>query len=310
MRPVISGLHHVTAIASDPRRNADFYTRVLGMRLVKRTVNFDEPDVYHLYYGDATGRPGTILTFFVRLRGANGRPGNHQVTGVRFSVPEAGLDGWNQRLTDAGVSVGDDPTWCGSPALSFRDPEGLALHLVGDAGDRSSDAAHRGQMIRGLHSVELTVPDPGPTSTLLTAVMGLEEVCADPERRRFAAAGDGPGRFVDVRTAGRLPEGSMGSGCVHHVAFRAASGAQQRVWQARLRARGLAVTAIKDRKYFRSIYFHEPRGIRLEIATDGPGFAVDEPLRELGRRLQLPASLEPVRRALEDRLETPPVTSA
>jgi len=306
MRPVISGLHHVTAIASDPRRNIDFYTGVLGLRLVKRTVNFDEPGVYHLYYGDATGRPGTILTFFVRLHGAAGRPGNHQVTGVRFSVPEAGLDEWKQRLTEAGVSVVDDPTWCGSPALSFHDPEGLALHLVGDG---SPDAVHRGRMIRGLHSVELTVPDPGPTGTLLTAVMGLEEVCAHGERRRFAAAGDGPGRFVDVRTV-TVPEGSIGVGQVHHVAFRAASGAQQRVWQARLRASGLAVTGIKDRKYFRSIYFHEPSGIRLEIATDGPGFAADEPLQALGTRLQLPVSLEPRRRALEDGLETPPVATA
>src|SRR5687767_2467805 len=172
-----SGLHHVTAISGDPRRNADFYTRVLGLRLVKRTVNFDDPDLYHLYYGDATGRPGTILTFFARLNTANGLPGNRQATCVRFSVPSESLDSWKQRITRSGVIVVDGPTWCDAQALSFCDPEGLSIQLVG-APDTSA-SGRRGEptmeAILGLHSVELSVPDLAPTSALLTDVMGFEE---------------------------------------------------------------------------------------------------------------------------------------
>src|SRR5687767_10934622 len=234
MSLTISGLHHVTAISGDPRRNADFYTRVLGLRLVKRTVNFDDPDLYHLYYGDATGRPGTILTFFARLNTANGRPGNRQATCVRFSVPSGSLDSWKQRITRSGVAVGDGPNWCDTQTLSFCDPEGLSIQLV-DARDSSvpgrAGSEPSVEAILGLHSVELSVSDLAPTSALLTGVLGFEETCTQAQRRRFSATGPGPGLFVDVRADSRASDGSMGAGCVHHVAFRADGADEQRAWQ-------------------------------------------------------------------------------
>lgn len=314
MSPPITGLHHVTAIAVDPRRNADFYTRVLGLRLVKHTVNFDDQETHHLYYGDETGRPGTIVTFFVRPDDRRGQPGTRQVMCVRFSVPPESLDVWRRRLVLEGVTVSDGPAWCDARALSFHDPDGLKLDLVGAPdtpdGARPSHGPLSRHAIRGLHSIELTVPALTPTCTLLTDVMKLNETHSQPQLRRFAAAGHGPGLFVDVRADTELAEGSIGAGSVHHVAFRVGDATQQRTWQQRLRTAGLEVTDVKDRKYFRSIYFCEPNGIRFEVATDGPGFTVDEVPLELGRRLQLPASLEPKRKELESRFSSLPTSSA
>lgn len=313
MSLAIPGLHHVTAISADPHKNADFYTRVLGLRLVKRTVNFDDEHTYHLYYGDEAGRPGTILTFFVRLDGKSGRAGNRQVTWVRFSVPPRSLGAWKERLTRHEVAVSEDPD-CDAQALSFRDPEGLPIQLVGapdtPTGARSRDTRLSPHAIGGLHSIELSVPDLAPTCALLTDLMGFKETHSRAQWRRFAAAGTGPGLFVDVRADAGLPEASIGVGSVHHVAFRAGAAKEQRVWQRRLRQAGLDVTAVRDRKYFRSIYFCEPGGVRFEIATDTPGFVVDESPHELGRRLQLPASLESARKALEARLVGLPTSSA
>jgi glyoxalase family protein len=313
MSLTIPGLHHVTAISADPRQNADFYTRVMGLRLVKRTVNFDDEDTYHLYYGDGTGRPGTILTFFVRLHDKSGHAGKRQVTKVRFNVPPRSLGLWEARLVkEVGVS---EEAVCGDvQMLSFRDPDGLPIQLVGapdvPAGASSRDPRLSPHAIRGLHSVELSVPELAPTCALLTDVMGFKEMSSRAQWRRFAAAGAGPGLFVDVRADAELPDASIGVGSVHHVAFRARAAKQQRVWQRLLRQAGLDVTSIRDRKYFQSIYFCEPGGIRFEIATDAPGFAVDEPPRELGRRLQLPAALESARAALEARLGALPISSA
>jgi glyoxalase family protein len=297
-----SGLHHITAIASDLGRNADFYTRVLGLCLVKRTVNLEARDVYHLYYGDAAGHPGTIVTFFVRRNGPTGRIGDRQATRIRFGVPPASLAWWQRRLVDSEVDASDEPVWCGAPALSFADPDGLPLQLVGvsdPVADRSAGAARSPHEIRGLHSVELLVPDPDATVALFTDLLGFSEALARRPWRRLIAAGSGPGVFVDVRAAAGMSSGAMGAGCIHHVAVRAQTDHDQIVWQDRLRRSGLDVTDIKDRSYFRSIYFHEPNGIRCEIATDAPGFAIDESPDELGRRLQLPSSLEPARQTLE-----------
>ena len=319
--PALPGLHHVTAIASDPARNVDFYTRVIGLRLIKRTVNFDDPDVFHLYYGDSDGRPGTILTFFVRRGGAAGRAGNGQVSGVRLAVRQHHMDAWARHLERYGVAFGDDTSWCGARALSFRDPEGLALHLVAvpsptnvahsTGTGAAADAATSGPPpVDGLHGVDLSVRQPGPTRSFLAA-LGLREVRSLGPSCRLAAAGDGPGLFVDVHGDEALADGAVGVGCVHHVAFRAPGDGQQRAWQAQLREMGLVVTEVRDRTYFRSIYFDDPAGIRFEIATDSPGFAVDEPRHALGRRLQLPTSLEPTRDALESRLgplTSPPAT--
>lgn len=295
----LSGMHHVTAVSGDPRRNIAFYTGVLGLRLIKRTVNFDAPDIYHLYYGDAAGRPGTILTFFVRLDGAIGRRGGGQATTVRFAVPAGALDEWGARLESAGVEIRREPVWCGSPAIEFDDPEGLRIQLVGD---RRQAASSKLLAVGALHSVELTVADAGPTHTFLNGVMGLTESRAAGPRCRFAGVGAEAGGFVDVYVDPAAADGVVGPGCVHHVAFRTHDDESQFAWQRRVREAGGEVTDVRDRKYFRSIYFHEPGGVRLEIATDGPGFAVDEAPGELGRVLQLPAELEPARPLLESRL--------
>lgn len=302
--PSVTGLHHVTAVARDPARNVDFYTRVLGLHLIKRTVNFDNPGVYHLYYGDTIGRPGTILTFFVRLDGADGRVGNRQVSGVRFSVPPDGIDAWVRHLGQCGIDFSDEMSWCDARTLSFRDPEGLTLQLV--AGTEHTAETSRwpdpgALRVDGLHGVELSVPEPEPTVRVLLA-LGFREVRSQAAARRFAAPGNGPGLFVDVHGNASLPDGEIGVGCVHHVAFRTRDDERQRAWQQRLREAGLEVTEVRDRKYFRSIYFHEPAGIRFEIATDAPGFAVDEAQHALGHRLQLPPVLEPDRETFEARL--------
>lgn len=296
----IPGLHHVTAITRDPHRNAGFYVRVLELALVKRTVSFDVPDVFHLYYGDAAGHPGTLLTFFVRLDGEPGRQGNGQATRVRFSVPTSHVQPWVEWLTEHGVGVERGETWCGAPALSFRDPDGLALELVGVP--NGGVMYDRPRVILGLHSVELSMADPEPTSALLTDTMGFHIVDARASRRRFAMSGGEPGVFVDVLTDTAGTDGMIGVGCVHHVAFRTEDDAGQRAWQERLRGADLDVTDVRDRTYFQSIYFHEPGGVRCEIATDGPGFSVDESPHALGSRLQLPSPLEHARRELESRL--------
>jgi glyoxalase family protein len=314
MSLTVSGLHHVTAISATPRVNVDFYTRVLGLRLVKRTVNFDDHKTYHLYYGDATGRPGTVLTFFVRPDGKRGRAGNRQVSGVRFMVPAQCLGVWKERLAQSEVAVSEDADCRDAPALSFCDPEGLPIQLVGsqDAAARhgTPDTPPSPRAICRLHSIELSVADPAPTCALLTDVMGFKETRSNTRGRRFAGVGLGSELLVDVRADAALPDSSIGVGSVHHVAFRARDASQQRLWQRHLRHAGLEVTEVKDRKYFRSIYFNEPGGIRFEIATDGPGFDVDERPHELGSRLQLPANLEPDRETLEARLGTLPISSA
>lgn len=287
---------------------------MLGLRLLKRTVNFDDPDTYHLYYGDETGRPGTILTFFVQPDGRRRRAGHRQVSCVRFSVPARGLGSWKARLGRHAVAVSEDPACDDAEALSFHDPDGLSLQLVGapdaPSGGPSEEARSAPPAIRGLHSIELSVPHLAPTSALLTDLLGFTETRSRAQWRRFAAEGTGHGLFVDVRADAEQPDAAIGVGSVHHVAFRTDGARRQRVWQRRLRHAGLDVTPVRDRKYFRSIYFSEPSGIRFEIATDAPGFAVDESFHELGQRLQLPASLESARTALEARLGALPTSSA
>jgi glyoxalase family protein len=310
----IAGLHHVTAIAREPRRNADFYVGVLGLRLVKRTVNFDHQATYHLYYGDRTGRPGTLLTFFVRPQEPSGRRGTGQATSVRFSVPAASLSYWAERLTRHAVAFVDAVDSFESQTLTFSDPDGLEIQLVATHDYASlpptpSEPVAAEHALRGLHGIALSVSADGPTAMLLTGAMGFVETGSGPDRRRFSASGNGLGLFVDLLVEQGVPQGSIAAGSVHHVAFRTGDTLEQQAWQARLRADGLAVTDVKDRKYFRSIYFDEPGGVRFEIATDTPGFAVDEPPDALGTRLLLPASLEPERKRLEAGLRALDLTS-
>ncbi|GAA4883348.1 ring-cleaving dioxygenase [Saccharopolyspora cebuensis] len=303
-----SGLHHVTAIAGDPQRNVDFYLRALGLRLVKTTVNFDDPGTYHLYYGDEAGAPGSLITFFPWRDAPSGRRGAGQATTTSLSVPANSLGWWKQHLTGLGVEVGEVAARDGEEALGFRDPDGLALALVAHPqGDPRApwDNGHvpAEHAIRGLHSVTLSVHRDEATAGML-GDLGLRLVAEEGDRLRFAAGDGGPGAFVDVQVSPDAPRGLVAAGTVHHVAWRAPDEETQRRWRAELVDDGVEVTSVLDRQYFRSIYFREPGGTLLEIATDEPGFTADEPLLELGRALKLPPWLEPNREQIENLLPT------
>ncbi|GAB3718826.1 ring-cleaving dioxygenase [Amycolatopsis oliviviridis] len=299
-----SGLHHVTAIGGDPQRNVDFYTRALGLRLVKTTVNFDDPGTFHLYYGDEHGKPGSLMTFFPWRDAPKGRHGTGQATTTSFSVPETSLGWWKRHLSENRVETSQIRNSDGEETLTFADPDGLKLALVahpqGDPRDpwdtKLVPAEHA---IRGLHSVTLSVSKEDATAGMLTDGLGLTFVGQEENRLRFSAGEGGPGALVDVLVTPDAPRGLVAAGTVHHVAWRAPDEATQAAWRDELIDDGVNVTSILDRQYFRSIYFREPGGTLLEVATDEPGFAIDEPLLELGRALKLPPWLEPKREDIE-----------
>ena len=301
MSPTVEGLHHVTAIGGDPQRNLEFYVRTLGLRLVKRTVNFDDPGTYHFYFGDELGRPGTLLTFFPWPDAPRGRRGAGQVTTTTFSAPAGSLDWWQSRLRQEGreanlVACIDGKT------LVFEDPDGLQLALA-EAPDDHRPAWTQGtvgaaQAIRGLHSVTLTVGDAKPSLEML-GVLGMAQVDEGPRGLRFAAGGNGAGSLVDLFEAPGAERGVVAAGTVHHVAFRTPDDATQLEWRQRLGEVGARVTPVQDRQYFHSIYFREPGGVLFEIATDQPGFATDETPAALGTALKLPSWLESSRAQIE-----------
>ncbi len=301
-----SGLHHVTAVAADPQRNLDFYHHVLGLRLIKQTVNFDAPDVYHLYYGNQEGEPGTVLTFFPFPGAPAGRRGAGQATTVSFSVPPESLGWWRDHLTRSGVDADPVTTRFEEEAVAFHDPDGLALELVAHEHaphepwqDGPVPAEHG---LRGFHSVTLTEQDLDATGSLLLDTLGFATDRQDGDRVRFEVADGGPGRFVDVVADPRAPSGLVAAGTVHHIAWRAPDDETQARWRGELVEAGIGVTDILDRQYFHSIYFREPGGVLFEVATDPPGFTIDEPLLELGRKLRLPPWLEPRRDQIERHL--------
>jgi glyoxalase family protein len=306
-RVQLRGLHHITAVSSDAKRNVDFYTRVLGLRLVKKTVNFDDPGTYHLYYGDQAGSPGTLLTFFLRDDLPHGRAGTGLTSAIAWSVPTGALEFWHQRLRAQGLTIDPPHTRLGEKVLAFTDPTGLPLELVATTGpDRRIPAPHPEvppeQGIRGFHSATLTASVIDRTAAVLTQDMGYRLLAREENRARYCVGAAGAGTYVDLLTVSSLPRGRGGLGTVHHVAFRTPDDASQQQARITLAAHGFDVSPIMDRCYFHSIYFHEPNGVLFEIATDGPGFTVDEPLAELGRHLQLPAWCEPNRTAIEARL--------
>jgi glyoxalase family protein len=293
----IPGIHHVTAIAGDPQRNVDFYAKSLGLRLVKVTVNFDDPGSYHLYFGDETGSPGSIITFFPWPGAPRGRVGAGQFSAVSFSVPPGAREYWAKRLERKGVRFEGPRKRFDEEFLSFRDPDGLGLELVFHPGAAARAGREGGGVppehaIRGLHGVTLVAPSEGPTEDLLVRTMGFAPAAREGGVFRFASGRGGPGSLIDVAVRPGLPPGHVASGTIHHVAWRAPGDEEQLGMRRKLVAAGCIVTAVVDRKYFRSIYFREPAGALLEIATDAPGFAVDEPPESLGSRLLLPAWLE------------------
>ncbi len=297
-------LHHVTAIAGNARRNLDFYGRLLGLRLVKKTVNFDDPGSYHLYYGDEAGSPGTILTFFPWEHAAQGRLGVGETQETVFRIPEGALGFWTQRLLEANVAHETPTTRFGETVLPFRDPDGMRLALVAVTGAEAEPAREAGDIpaehaIRGMQGVSLLLRETAPTAAILRDVFGFEEAATEGTTTRFRA-GDGMGSVLDLREAGEFLPARMGRGSVHHIAFRAESDEAQAAMARKLaEEHGLETTEQKDRNYFRSIYFREPGGVLFEIATDDPGFAMDEPQASLGQALKLPAQYEKHRAEIE-----------
>lgn len=292
-----TGIHHVTAIAADARRNVQFYAETLGLRLVKRSVNQDDPTTYHLYYGDERGGPGTILTFFPWQGIRRGQVGTGQVAATAFAVPQASLGWWIERLVTHGVAHTGPERRFDESVVRFNDPDGLVLELVATASAGGAGWSGGGvpaeHAIRGFHGVTIWADDPALTVPVLTDILGMRQVAVDGTLTRYAADSDGrPGAFVDIRQARGFLRGRSGGGTVHHVAFRVADDAVEQAIRARVVEAGLHPTAPVERFYFRSVYFHEPGGVLFELATDGPGFDVDEPLDQLGTTLKLPPWLE------------------
>src|SRR5262245_6068241 len=299
----MKGIHHVTAIAGKPARTLAFYTRTLGLRFVKKTVNFDDPGTYHFYFGDETGSPGTILTCFPWQHAALGRDGIGAAQITAFRVPEKSLAAWAQRLSDAGVQPAAPSARFGQPVLIFADPDGMQLALVGIAGAEreptwSGGAVPADEAIRGFHGVTLLLEAAAPTGAVLAGVLGFAQAAREGDCVRYQAQA-GKGGVIDIRQAPRLAPARLGRGSVHHIRFRASDDREQAEMARKLVAdHNLHPTGQKDRQYFRSIYFREPGGVLFEIATDQPGFAIDEPLADLGKSLKLPPFLESRRHAL------------
>ncbi len=291
LKTPIAGLHHVTAISGPAQENLNFYTEALKTRLIKQTVNFDAPEMYHLYYGAADARPGSVMTFFNREEGAQGQAGEGAALAFAYAAPPDTLADWQAALG------GTISTRFGAQVLSLRDPHGQAFEIVADPSDGAWGE---------FHSVTLWLADPGPTAAILTDIFGYsyqgEERGDGGLRQRYALPGDAPGRVIDLWQSELPVKARPGAGTIHHIAFRAGDEGHQAALREALIARGQEVTEVKDRQYFKAIYFREPGGVLFEIATDGPGFATDEPLAALGQSLQLPPQHEPRRAELKKAL--------
>jgi glyoxalase family protein len=306
----IKGLHHVTSMARDAGENNDFFTRKLGLRRVKKTVNFDAPDVYHLYYADAFGTPGSVMTYFPFPNIAPGRPGAGEVGTTVFSVPEGSLPYWEGRLAGLNVAGLRRSELFGEKRLSFDGPDGDGFALVEASRDRRTPWTQGGvdgdEAIRGFHSVSMRLNDGGATAELLK-LMNYEEIDTSGNVRRFSLKGDGNGaELVDVETLPVLNPARLGAGSVHHVAFAVEDRASQLDVRKALVDTGFQVTPVIDRDYFWSIYFRAPGGVLFEIATNEPGFDRDEDPDHLGEALKLPTQHEHLRAYLEKHLQ--PIT--
>jgi glyoxalase family protein len=300
----VHGIHHVTAIAGDAQENLDFYTGVLGLRLVKRTVNQDAPDTYHLFYADADGTPGTDLTFFPWPRMAPARLGVGLSVEVAFSVPPASLAYWQERLAQHGVPVDAPGTRFGETVLSFADPHGLRLALAATDAPIATKPWSRSPVpaehqLRGMHSVRLWERDLAATAGFLTGRLGFTAVGSEAGWHRYAVDGGGAGKWVDVQELPGERRGAWGTGGIHHIAWRVADTPEEMAVRAGVEAAGLQPTPQIDRFWFKSVYFREPGGVLFELATDGPGFGIDEDTATLGEQLILPPWLEPRRREIE-----------
>ena len=310
----IGGIHHITAIASDPQRNLDFYAGLLGLRLVKRTVNFDDPGTYHFYFGDEVGNPGSILTFFPWPGAHRGRQGPGQAAVTSFAIAPGSVGFWIERMVRYGIPYegpAAHPIGAGEQVISFKDPDGLLLELVATEAAEARPAWGEApgipsqRAIHGFHAVTLWVEQGEETTQVLIHTLGFRAVGEEGSLRRLSIGDGGPGTIVQVRATGGFVQGVGGAGTVHHVAWRVPDDASQLALRARIRSAGLDPTPVIDRNYFHSVYFREPGGVLYELATNLPGFAIDEPVERLGERLMLPPQYEPDRSRIETVL--PPV---
>lgn len=305
MEKNILGLHHITAIAGEAQRNYDFYTRVLGLRLVKKTVNFDDPGTYHFYFGDEVGTPGSILTFFPWEGIQKGRTGVGMATEIGYSVPAASLPFWKDRFGELKVNHGPLSERFGEQYLPFEDPDGLLLNLVvpNTTDDRkpwTTAAVKEDAATKGFHSIVLTVRNSEPTARILTDVFGYKLFQQEGSRYRFITEAIGTANIVDIVEDPAGHPGINAGGTAHHLAFRVKDDTVQMEYREKIRSLGLGITEKIDRNYFYSLYFRESGGVLFEIATDNPGFAVDEPVSELGTHLMLPPQYERSRRKIEE----------
>lgn len=304
MEDKILGIHHITAIAGDAQRNYDFYTKVLGLRMVKKTVNFDDPGTYHFYFGDEVGTPGSILTFFPYARVHQGKTGPGMATEIGYSVPKGSLEFWKDRFEKLGVPHKEIGRRFNEEFLAFRDPDGLDLELIVPEKEDTRTPYETGEItrevaIRGFHSVTLTLRERRATAAILTEVFGYELKQEEGSRTRYQTSAVANAAIVDILELPNAPDGLQAGGTNHHVAFRVKDEETLMKFRKKILDRGLHITEKINRDYFYSLYFREPGGVLFEIATDNPGFATDETVEELGTSLQLPTQHEPLRSRIE-----------
>lgn len=305
MRPYITGIHHITAIAGNPQQNIDFYSGILGLRLVKKTINFDAPDVYHFYFGDELGRPGTVFTTFPFTGARRGIKGTGELTYTAFSIGSDSLEYWIARLKKFGIAVSDILTRFGDRLIRFEDHDSMGIELVANSRDDRPGWTYghipAEHSIRGFYGATLNLRSKELTENLLTRHMDYRFIGQEGQRYRFGTAGN-PGDLVDILIDPAGNRGMQSAGTVHHIAFRTANAQSQLAIQEILMQNGYTVTEVKDRNYFQSIYFREPGGVLFEIATDEPGFAIDEEEARLGEEIKLPEWAEPSRSKIEKNL--------
>jgi len=305
MNLLINGIHHITAIAGNPQKNIDFYSGVLGLRMVKKTINFDAPDVYHFYFGDELGNPGTVFTTFPFDGARKGTKGTGELTYTAFSIPAQSLDFWIQRLSRFQVPVSDVLTRFGEKLIRFEDHDGMGIELIANGQDSRNGWTYGNipveYSIRGFYGATLNLKAKDLTEKLLTQFMNYRFIGEENGRYRYGIEGK-PGDVVDIVLDKGGKQGVQSAGTVHHIAFRTPNQASQLKIQKILIENGYQVTEVKDRNYFKSIYFREPGGVLFEIATDEPGFAIDEDEAHLGELLKLPEWAEPHRAKIESNL--------
>ena len=304
MEKTIEGIHHITAIAGDAKRNYDFYTRTLGLRLIKKTVNFDDPETYHLYYGDKVGTPGSILTFFPNEGIPSGRPGARQATGIGYSIDKSSFEFWKQRFEKNGVRYLDVAKKFNESYLTVFDPDGLRLELIASSREDNripwtTEDVSSNNGLKGFHNITLTLNELAPTAEILTKVFGYHLAQQKDNLFRFITNSVTNAAIVDILVSKSEAPGHVSMGSVHHVAFRVKDEKILMEFRDMIIALGLRITEKIDRNYFYSLYFREPGGVLFELATENPGFMVDESLEHLGEKLMLPEQYEQLRETLE-----------